>query len=169
MASASQGVLMDAVVLMTLKNFLDDASATLLVGKMAIDPDLSYNEFWSDLRARFLRDARTTHRQNWRATKLQITGNRVTLQDWCQFQAAYVSRRALVEDWSEMEDQGFVFSQTPSEYQPKILAETGKRRLGKNWVRVVVPQSMQALELQAILTQEVPRGQQRQAAFRCRM
>jgi hypothetical protein len=154
MASASNGVLMDAVVLMTIKNFLDDASATLLAGKMAIDPDLSYDEFWSNLRSRFLRDARATHRQNWRATKLHISGNRLSLQDWCQFQAAYVSRRALVEDWSEMEDQQFVFSQTPSEFQPKILAETGKRRNGKNWVRVIVPPEIPAADLQAILNQE---------------
>ena len=155
MASASQGDLPDALVLMTIKNFIDDASATLLNGKLAIDPDLSYDDFWSELRSRFLRDARATHRQNWRSTKLIISGDRVTLQDWCRFQASYVSRRALVEDWSEMEDQTFVFAQTPSEFQTKVLIETGKRRNGKHWVRVVFPPDMQASEVQTILGQEI--------------
>ena len=147
MHGASQGVLPDAVVLMTLRNYLDEASAALLQGKMCIDPDLSYYEFWDELKSQLMRDARTMHRQNWRAVKLVTNGSRVTLQEWAKFQAVYVSKRALVEDWSDAEDQQHVFSQVPSGLQLKILAETRKRRSAKLWVRVVTPTGMTNAEV----------------------
>lgn len=89
MHGASQGTLPDAVVLMTLKNYLDEASAALLHGKMCMDSDLSYYDFWDELKSSFLRDARAIHRQNWRAIKLSPSGTHVTLQDWAKFQAQY--------------------------------------------------------------------------------
>jgi hypothetical protein len=60
-----------------------------------------------------------------------------------------------VEDWGEAEDQRMVFSQVPPEFPPKILAETGKRRNGKKWVRVSVPNESLVGEVQAIIQDEV--------------
>ena len=142
MHGASNGILPDSAVLVTLKGYLDEASATFLDGKLMLDPDLSYYQFWDELKSKFLRDARTIHRQNWRAIRLQIAGSRVTLQDWSKFQAAYVAKRNLVEDWSDAEDQQHVFSQVPSQLQSRVLQETGKRRNGKKWIRVVVPPNL---------------------------
>ena len=137
---ASQGTeLADVVVLMTLRQYLDEASSAMLDGRLNVDPDLSYYDFWDDMRSRYLRDARMMHRQNWRSIRLGITGNRCSLQDWAKFQALYVAKRSLVEDWTETEDQQHVFSQVPPQFQPMILRETGKRRNGKRWIRVVVP------------------------------
>ena len=114
MHGASPGTLPDAVVLMNLKNFLDVASSALLAGKMALDPDLSYYQFWEELKSKFIRDARAVHRQNWRTVRLTTAGSQATLQEWLTFQAIYTSRRGLVEDWSDAEDQQNVFSQVPS-------------------------------------------------------
>lgn len=139
MHGSCPGALPDAVVLMNLKNFLDEASAALLQGKMALDPDLSYYAFFEELKAKYLRDARSVHRQNWRTVRLTVAGSRVTPQDWAKFQAIYCSKRGLVEDWSDAEDQQNVFSQVPQGLQMKVLAETRKRRNGKLWVRVVIP------------------------------
>ena len=113
MHGASRGTLPDAVVLMTLKKYLDEASAEWLLGKMAIDPDLPYYEFWDELKGKFLRDARATHRQNWLSVKLSTSGSTANLQEWSKFQALYTSKRTLVEDWSDAEDQKHVFSQVP--------------------------------------------------------
>ena len=106
---------------------------------MGIDPNLSYYTFWDSLRAKFLRDAGTTYRQNWRSVRLQITGEKLSLQDWERFQAHYISRRDLVDDWTDAEDQSYVFASIPSYYQSRVLGETGKRRQGKLWVRVGIP------------------------------
>ena len=147
MHGASQGELPDAVVLITLKNYLDDASAALLAGKMAMDSELSYYEFWDSLKSQFHRDARAVHRQNWRAVKLETSGTKTTLQEWSKFQAVYSAKRALVEDWADAEDQQHIFSQIPSEFQGKVLNETQKRRKDKKWVRVVIPPGMTITEL----------------------
>jgi hypothetical protein len=154
MYGASQGALPDAVVLMNLKNFLDEASAALLQGKMALDPDLSYYAFWDELKSKFLRDARSVHRQNWRAVKV-VSTNPVTLQEWAKFQAIYCAKRALVEDWSDAEDQQHVFSQVPAGLQMKVLAETRKRRNGKLWVRVVLPPGLKMIDVVENLENEL--------------
>ena len=139
MYGASGGYLSDDAVLLTLRQYLDEASATMLLGKLGVDPNLSYYEFWEELRSKFLRDARATHRQNWRAVRLQISDSKITLQDWEKFQALYLARRALVEDWTDAEDQQYVFAAIPPQYQSRVLSETGKRRNGKQWVRIMVP------------------------------
>lgn len=154
MFGATQGTLPDTVVLMTLKNYLDEASQALLHGEMSLDPDLSYYDFWEKLKCRFLRDARAIHRQNWRAVKLTPNG-KVTLQDWLKFQAIYTSKRVLVEDWSDAEDQQLVFSQVPPGLQAKVLTETRKRRNDKSWVRVVFPSSMSLPEVKAEMEAEL--------------
>jgi hypothetical protein len=48
-----------------------------------------------------------------------------------------------------------VFSQVPPEFQPEILAETGKRRNGKNLVRVSAPNESLVGEVQDIIQDEV--------------
>ena len=107
---------------------------------MAIDPDLPYYEFWDELKGKFLRDARATHRQNWLSVKLSTSGSTANLQEWSNLQVLYTSKRTLVEDWSDAEDQKHVFSQVPPpNLQIKVLAETRKRRNDKLLVRVVVP------------------------------
>ena len=155
MHEASQGTLPDTVVLMTLRNYLDDASAALLHGKMIVDSDLSYYEFWDELKSTFMRDARAIHRQNWRGVKLVTAGSRVTLQEWAKFQAQYVAKRVLVEDWADAEDQQHVFSQVPSGLQAKLLAETRKRRHDKLWVRILIPEGMTCTEILAELQAEL--------------
>ena len=160
MHGAVPGVMSDAVVLMTLRGYLDEASATALESQLHCDPSLSYYKFWGELKDKFLRDARTTHRQNWRAVKLQITGPRLSLYDWARFQAAYVAKRGLVEDWTESEDQQYVFSQLPPEYQARVLRETGKRRATKKWVRVVVPPALTNSEIIDELAGELGRDLQ---------
>ena len=62
------------------------------------------HEFWDQLQSRFVRDASALHRQNWRMVKLRISGSQIILQDWEKFHALYVSRRALVEDWTDADD-----------------------------------------------------------------
>ena len=155
MYGASGGVLPDEAVLLTLKKYLDDASATVLVGKMGLDPNLSYYTFWESLRSKFLRDARTMHRQNWRSVRLQMSTEKLTLQEWERFQAQYVSRRDLVEDWTDAEDQSYVFAAIPSYYQSKVLGETGRRRNGKRWVRVMIPQGKTQQEIIQLLEMEL--------------
>ena len=147
MYGASPGFLDDTAVLYTLWGLLDEASATMLEGQMFVDPSLSYYKFWGEVKEKFRKDARTAHRQAWRAVRLQLSGNRVSLLDWNKFQAAYKAKRKLVEDWSEAEDQQNVFSQIPIEYHSKVLNEIGKRRSGKKWVRVVVPENLSAHEV----------------------
>ena len=139
MQGASNGPLSDAVVLMNLRGYIDEASGALLEGRMYNDPNLSYYEFWDELKAKYMRDARTTHRQNWRGVRFQISGTKLSVYDWARFQNLYQAKRALVEDWTDGEDQQFVFTQVPHEFQQKSLNETTKRRMQKRWVRVVVP------------------------------
>ena len=91
MHQASSGMLPDTVVLMTLKGYLDEASAARLNGRMCIDPDLSYYDFWDEMKITFVSDARNIHRQQWRGVKLISIGNRVTLQEWATFNAQYVA------------------------------------------------------------------------------
>ena len=155
MYGASGGPLPDDAVLLTLMGYLDEASATLLSGKMDLNPNLSYYDFWQDLRSKFVRDARAMHRQNWRNVQLQIAGPKVTLQDWEKFQALYVSRRSLVEDWTEAEDIHGVFSQIPIQFHSKVLAETGRRRNGKHWVRIGAPQGCTTHETQTMMENEL--------------
>lgn len=155
MHGAAPGMLPDPVVLMNLKNFLDEASAALLQGKMALDPDLSYYAFWDELKSKFLRDARNVHRRNWRGVKLNPAGSTATLQEWLRFQAIYTAKRGLVEDWSDAEDQQHVFSQVPPHLQIKVLAETQKRRTGKMWVRVVLPPGLRMAEVVENLETEI--------------
>jgi len=140
---------------MMLKNYLDDASAAWLQGKMEMDSDLSYYNFWEELKSKFTRDARAVHRQNWRAVKVTLAGSKVTLQEWSKFQAIYTTKRSMVEDWSDAEDQQHVFSQVPSGLQIKVLNETQKRRHDKKWVRVVVPPGMTVQEIMADVEQEL--------------
>ena len=119
MHGASPGTLPDAIVLMNLKKFLDEASAALLAGKMALDPDYSYYQFWEELKSKFVRDARSVHRRNWQSVKLTTAGSMATLQEWLTYQAIYTSKRGLVEDWSDAEDQKLAFSRVPECYRGK--------------------------------------------------
>ena len=155
MHGASGGYLTDDAVLLTLKQYLDEASATMLLGKLGVDPTLSYYEFWEELRSKFLRDARATHRQNWRAVRLQISDNKISLQDWEKFHALYLARRALVEDWTDAEDQQYVFAAIPTQYQSRVLSETGKKRNGKRWVRIMVPPGRTMGEIKSLLELEL--------------
>ena len=125
---------------------------------MCADQDLSYYKFWEQLRTRFIRDVRSTHRQNWHMVKVSKAGDLPTLQEWAEFQAAYASKRALVEDWSDAEDQQLVFAQVPREFQKRLLQETGKRREGQKWVRVGVPDGLTNQEIKEELerTLETP-------------
>ena len=142
MYGASNGPLADSVVLMSLKGYLDEASAALLEGRLYDDPHLSYYEFWDELKTLHMRDARTTHRQAWKLVKLEISGRKLNAYDLAKFKNVYRAKRALVEDWTDGEDQQLVFTQIPHEFQQKILNETTKRRIAKKWVRVVVPEGL---------------------------
>ena len=126
-----QGVLPDATVLLTLKGYLDAASAADLQGRLNMDEKLSYYEFMELLRARHLRDGRMTHRRKWSMVKLQKNGKSPTLQEWSKFEATYLAKRAMVEDWTDAEDHKLVFQQIPSELQKKVVRETSNRRQGK--------------------------------------
>ena len=95
----------DDIVLAKLKGYLDDASADWLQARLDQDEDLGYYEFFEDLRSRFTRDARAVHRQAWGLVKLIKKGKNPTLQDWNAFQAAYLKKRGLVEDWADEEDR----------------------------------------------------------------
>ena len=133
------GVIPDTVALMTLKALLDRASATLLEDKLDRNENLAYYDFWDELKARFTRDGRTTNRQAWEMVRLHKVGFTPTLQEWNEYQAAYVKKRALVEDWSDAEDRKFVFKQVPEKYQKRIINETSTVRAKQYWMRVSVP------------------------------
>ena len=142
-----QWVLPDQTVLMTLKGYLDEASAADLQARLNADDNLSYYAFMDGLRARHMRDVRATHRQNWSMVKLQRLGKVPTLQEWSRFQANYLAKRALVEDWSDAEDQKLVFTQVPGCFHQKVLTETNRRRRDRAWVRVAVPESLTCQEV----------------------
>ena len=161
MAGAAPGPLSDTVVLATLRSYLDEASAITLEGRMHTDPSLSYYKFWQELKDCFVRDARSTHRQAWKGVRLQITGAKISLSDWAKFQAQYLDKRALVEDWSDLEDQHNVLSQVPPEMQSRIMRETSKRKANKKWVQVVVPPLLSAPEVIEELSQVLGRPLQR--------
>jgi hypothetical protein len=82
-------------------------------------------------------------------------GNRLTLQEWAEFQALYAGKRALVDDWAESEDRKLVFNQMPQEYRPKVLAESAKRRRGKFWVRVSYPNGCDGNQIQGELEHDL--------------
>ena len=142
-----QEVLPDQTVLMTLKGYLDEASAADLQARLNADDNLSYYAYMEGLRSRHMRDVRATHRQNWSMVKLQKVGREPTLQEWSRFQANYMAKRALVEDWSDAEDQKLVFTQVPSCFHQRILTETNRRRRDKAWVRVAVPDRLNCHEV----------------------
>lgn len=148
MYNTNQTSLPDTMVLLTLRGYLDKASATHLDSQMAIDPDLPYYKFFEDFKTRYMKDARATHRQNWQAVKLRKVGDYPTLQEWAEFQAQYLGRRALVEDWMDAEDQQMVFKQLPTELQKKVHRETTKRRQGRMWVRVSIPPGLTGQQVQ---------------------
>ena len=153
--SGGRGALSDALVLTTLKKYLDKASLALLEAEWCTDPDLGYYAFWEKLKSRFQRDVRTTHRHNWGAVKLVTYGSRPTLQEWTEFQAAYLGKRALVEEWGDEEDRRMVFSQVPEQYHQKIMTETQRRRRGQKWIRVGIPQGISSVKVREELEAEV--------------
>jgi hypothetical protein len=79
--------------------------------------------------------------------KLQRLGKVPTLQEWSRFQANYLAKRALLEDWSDAEDQKLVFTQVPGCFHQKVLTETNRRRRDRAWVRVAVPESLTCQEV----------------------
>ena len=155
MNSAGSGTLSDTVVLVHLKEQLDKASATQLEAEMAINPNLQYYKYWDSLKARYTRDVRALHRQNWRMVKLRKASNKVTLQEWAEFTATYLAKRNLVEDWTDAEDEEFVFSQVPEEKQKKVMEETNRKRRGQNWVRIMIPSGVTAVEFRTELETEL--------------
>ena len=142
-----QGVLPDATVLLTLKGYLDPASAADLQGRLNMDDNLSYYEFMELLRARYLRDGRMTHRRKWSLVKLHHNGQMPTLQEWSRFEAQYLAKRAMVEDWTDAVDHKLVFQQIPADLQKKVVRETLNRRWGKYWARLSVPKGYSPLDV----------------------
>ena len=157
MSEASPGPLGDTVVLGTLRSYLDEASALMLESQLFKDPGLTYYKFWSDLKDKHMRDARTAHRQAWKAVRLQVSGSKLTLYDWNKFQEAYKAKRDKVEDWTDSEDMQYVFSQLPPELQTLVLRETNKKRLNKHWVRVVVPRGLATHSVMEEVAKELER------------
>ena len=102
-----------------------------------------------------MRDVRSTHRLNWQAVKLRQNAPMVTLQEWDEFRAIYLSKRALVEDWMDTEDRQLVFAQVPSGLQPRVLTETAKRRRGQLRVRVVVPEGLDVQQVRTEFEKEL--------------
>ena len=147
LADATPGTISDTMALGTLRGYLDDASAIILEGRMHTDPSLSYYAFWQEFKDRFVQDARRAHRQAWKAVTLQISGSKVTVEDWHKFGAIYQDKRKLVEDWTDLEDHTNMLAQVPPEYQARVIHETHKRREHKRWVQVTVPRGLTAQEI----------------------
>ena len=97
------------------------------------DPTLGYYQFWEELRARFLRDVQTTHRHNWMQVRLETAGEMPSLQEWSKVQAAYQSKRSLVNGWSPEEDRRLVMAQLTPDILAKLVEETNRRREGQLW------------------------------------
>ena len=145
----------DDIVLANLAGFLDAASADWLQARMEQDEELGYYDFFEDLRSRFARDARTIHRQAWELVKLVKRGTDPTLQEWNAYQAAYLKKRALVEDWADEEDRKMVFKQIPKKYRQRVINEVSKRSAGQYWVRVTVPHGLNAHDVQSGLEEDL--------------
>ena len=80
--------------------------------------------------------------------KLVKRGKVATLQEWNAFQAAYLNKGGLVEDWSDAEDQRLVFNQIPRKYHQRVINDLYKRTAGQHLVRVTVPNGLSAHEVQ---------------------
>ena len=137
-----KSTLPNQTVLLTMKGYLDEASAADLQARMNQDAGLEYYAFLATLRDRYMRDVVVTHRQNWSRVKLHSAGKHPTLQEWRKFEADYRAKRALVEDWSDHEDYQLVFSQVPAALRKKVMTETYRRRAHKKWARVTAPGGM---------------------------
>ena len=148
-AEKEGGVLRDAHVLHLLKQKLDKATAEWLEYEMLDNPELSYESVWEQVCARFSRDTQGTCRRNWEQVKLQIAGAVPTLQEWSRFTAHYVAKRSRVERWTEERDRELVLAQTPEELLRKVLKEEVRRAKKHHWVRIVVPDGLDNVDVMA--------------------
>ena len=128
-----------------MKEYLDGASLTLLDSMLIENEDLTYPDFLREFLRLHRRDGRMVHQQNWEKCRLVARDpHNPTVGEWTRFQSDYLSKRSLVDDWTELGDREKVMSQIPPYLQGKVMREIAKNRRGQWWVRVSVPEGLDA-------------------------
>ena len=62
------------------------------------------------------------HQQNWEKCRLVARDpQNPTVGEWTRFQSDYLSKRSLVDDWTELGDREKVMSQIPHYLQGKVM------------------------------------------------
>ena len=150
----------DGLVLGHLRMKLDEGNRAILDAELAMQPNLTYYEFYETFLERNRKDAQTMHHSNWRQVKLQMTGpagRELTKKDWDKFRANYLMKRSRVEGWSEIIDYEQIFGQLPGYFQQAVVKEQCRRRAGKNWVRVSIPKGLEMKNILQQMKEEVQR------------
>lgn len=137
----------NTMVLLTLKNFLDPSSASILESQYRLNPNVSYHTFLRELRQIHKQDGQRNHHQKWKGCKLKCKGIMPNSQEWGEYQANYLSLRGMVDSYTEQEDFDNVFRNVPAQYRVKVNDEMEKRRRNQYWVRVLVPNGLDPLSV----------------------
>jgi hypothetical protein len=139
---ATQGEIPSRLLFEFLKGWLDDATQVELTNRMQENPDLGYEEFYTELCRMFGAESSASKRGAWREVALSCPGGRLTLAEWRGYQARL--RRALygIDHPHEEEMREHILKQLPDGLRNAVLREEVKARRNQHWVCVHCPEGV---------------------------
>ena len=84
-------------------------------------------------------------------------GKELTQQDWDKFRADYLFKRSHVEGWSEVIDYEQICGHLLPNFQQAVVKEQCRRRAGRIWVRISIPNGLDAQNNLQQLREEIDR------------
>ncbi|EPS61993.1 hypothetical protein M569_12800, partial [Genlisea aurea] len=138
-ASAGGAIIPDKAMLRILEGWLDDASQKILQAKLEMNPEVSYQEFMTQLCTEFDFVRHRGDRNRWRTIKLQWEGENLQVAEWRRFKATLQESLVGVEEPPEKEMREYLLQQLPRKTREAVVKKEIERSTHQQWVSVYFP------------------------------